>query len=332
MKRTILLIIVGAAIGGGAVWIAKRGAAPSVPAEKPAVEEEEKTTITHDTNGNVVINMSDKVQGDAGIVVEQPASAQFSPELKGYGKVLDPAPLAALLNELATAQAAAVASGKELTRLQTLSPSGNASARAVQAAEATALHDQLAVQSAKDRLRLAWGQAVADQRDLAAFLQTLASQETALVRVDLPVGQMPKSPPAGARIVTLSGETAETELLGLVPGVDPQTQGRGFMLLLKPNALRLLPGQGVAGFLKVAGEPLAGVIIPRDAVIRTEGKAWVYVLNPGGESLTRKEITLDRPTEDGWFIATSIAASDHVVVTGAQTLLSEELKATIQAD
>jgi hypothetical protein len=67
-------------------------------------------------------------------------------------------------------------------------------------------------------------------------------------------------------------------------------------------------------------------------VVRTEGKGWVYVLNEGGEALTRKEIALDRPTETGWFVTRDITASDHVVVTGAQVLLSEELKASIKAD
>ena len=60
-------------------------------------------------------------------------------------------------------------------------------------------------------------------------------------------------------------------------------QGTGFLFLLKPNSLRLLPGEAVTALSKLPGEPLAGVIIPRDAVVRTEGVGWVYVLNEGGE-------------------------------------------------
>ena len=87
----------------------------------------------------------------------------MSPELKGYGKVLDPAPLAALVTELASAQAAYTASSNELARLKTLEGQGNASARALQTAEAAAQRDHLAVQSARERLTLSWGKAVADQ-------------------------------------------------------------------------------------------------------------------------------------------------------------------------
>ena len=88
----------------------------------------------------------------------------------------------------------------------------------------------------------------------------------------------------------------------------------------------------MTGYLKIPGEPLAGVIIPRGAVIRTEGAGWVYVLNSGAESLTRIPVALDHPTEAGWFVTENVTANDHVVVTGAQTLLSEELKASIKAD
>jgi hypothetical protein len=240
--------------------------------------------------------------------------------------------LAALMTELASDLAAYAASSNELARLKTLAGGGNASTRALQTAEAAALHDQLAVQSARDRLVLSSGRAVADQRDLTAFIQSLASQEAALVRIDLPAGETLPSPPTGARIVTLAAGSADAELLGPAPGVDPQVQGLGFLFFIKPNMLRLLPGQGVTGYLKLPGEPLAGVIIPREAVVRTEGKGWIFVLNPGGETLTRKEVALDRPTETGWFVTTGVTASDHIVVTGAQILLSEELKASIKAD
>ena len=70
----------------------------------------------------------------------------------------------------------------------------------------------------------------------------------------------------------------------------------------------------------------SGVIVPREAVVRTEGTGWVYVQNAGGEAYTRMEILLDHPGESGWFISQGMTTNDYVVVTGAQQLLSEELK------
>jgi len=257
VKRAIILVIfVAAGFAGGVLWMKKQSAAPPPAGESPAAatapadKEAAAPQVSHDTNGNVVIAMRDKMQRDLGLLVKTPAALQMSPELKGYGRVLDPAALAALATELASAQAAYTASSSELARLKTLEGQGNASARALQAAEAAALRDRLVVQSAKERLILSWGKAVADQKDLPDFAQALSSLGAALVRIDLPVGETLKEPPAGARISKLAGASAEAELLELAPSVDPQMQGQGFIFLLKPNSLRLTSGEAVVGYLE----------------------------------------------------------------------------------
>ncbi len=333
MKRAIVLgIFIAAGFAGGVLWMKKREAAlppsaeHSADAEAPAGKEAGSTQVSRDTNGNSVIAMSGKTQKEFGLRAEHPAAYEMSPELKGYGKVLDPAPLAALVTEMATAQATFTVSSTELARLKTLEGQGNASARALQAAEAAAQRDRLAAQSAMERLALSWGKAVMDQKDLPALVQSLATLEAALVRLDLPVGDPSKAQPTGARIATLSGQSAEAEFLEPAPSVDPQMQGRGFLFLLKPNSLRLAAGESVVGYIKIPGEPLAGVIIPRDAVVRTEGAGWVYVLNSTGDAFTRVQVALDHPTEAGWFVTKGVSAGDEVVVAGAQQLLSSESK------
>ena len=333
MKQAIVLIIfVAAGFAGGIYWMKQREAAPpsaaehSAAAAAPANKEAAGPQVSRDTNGNAVIAMSEKTQKDLGIQVKGPEALQLSPELKGYGKVLDPAPLAALVTELATAQAASTASSSELARLKTLEGQGNASARALQTAEAAALRDLMAIQSARERLTLSWGKAVADQKDLPAFVQSLTSLEAALVRIDLPVAESLQATPAGARLVTLSGQSSEARFVEPAPNADPQMQGQGFIFLLKPNSLGLAAGASVVGYLTIPGKPLAGVVIPRDAVVRAEGAGWVYVLNATGDAFTRTEIALDHPTEAGWFVTKSVTAADRVVVTGAQQLLSFEIK------
>jgi hypothetical protein len=52
----------------------------------------------------------------------------------------------------------------------------------------------------------------------------------------------------------------------------------------------------------------------------------------GGEAFTRTRIQLDRPTGGGWFVTEKVKSDDYVVVRGAQTLLSEELKAALSPD
>jgi hypothetical protein len=344
VKRAIILIIVIAvAVGGGLWWHQRHDAAtpaagksaddkPDEKAgEKPA-DADEGSHVTHDEQGNTVVSMSDEDQGDAGIVFGNPAAGQWSQEVKGYGRALDPAPLAGLLNELILAQAATNATTREWERQKTLLAQTNTSPRALQAAEAAALRDQLAVQSVRDRLALAWGATLAGRSDLAEFVQLLASRQAVLLRVDLPGGESLAALPAGARVVTLSGKTAEAKFLSPTVDVDPQFQGQGLLFTIQPNTNALAPGQAVTVWMQVPGEPMTGVIVPGESVLRLEGAGWVYVMNKGGESFTRRKIALDRPTEAGWFVTEPLKADDYIVVKGAQTLLSEELKAALSPD
>jgi hypothetical protein len=353
VKRAILIILLVALAGGGFLWIKRRSASQSAAAgeraaaepsaaakpegEKPAGEkaagdESADNKVIRDENGNSVLKMDDETQGNAGIKVAHPAAASLPPEIKGYGRVLDPAPLTALLTEMALARAAYPASSNELVRLKTLAGQGNASARALQSAEAAALHDELTLRSASDRLALSWGQTLAGQPDPSSFIQSLTSLKTVLTRIDLAPGETLAAPPSGARLSTLSGTVIEAGFLGPAPDIDPQTQGRGYFFLVKDNASGLLPGQALMGYLKLPGEPLAGLLVPREAVVRAEGAACIYLLNPGGESFTRLHIELDHPTDSGWVVSKGLKPSDYIVVTGAQTLLSEELKSMLSAD
>jgi multidrug efflux pump subunit AcrA (membrane-fusion protein) len=152
------------------------------------------------------------------------------------------------------------------------------------------------------------------------------------VRIDLPAGESMPGPPAGARIFNLSGVSTEADYLGGALSVDPQTLGQGSMLIVKTNSLKLVPGEAITGFLKVPGEPLTGVMLPSEAIIRTEGSGWVYVLNSGGDQFTRTRVQLDHPIETGWFVTSGVTTNDYVVVSGAQILLSEELKASLKPD
>jgi hypothetical protein len=338
-QAIILIVVVAAGFAGGVFWMKhsqttdhskEQGAGSGEQGEgsKKGKETAEAAgpKVSRDTNGNAVIALSSKMQKDLGILLKNPAASQMKPELKGYGRVLDPAPLLGLMTELASAQAAGAASSKEAARLKTLEGQGNASARALQTAEAAAARDMVAVQSARERLVFSWGRAVADQKDLPTFTHDLGSLESALIRVDLPVGETLKEAPATARVANLAGASAETAFLDKATSVDPQMQGRGFLFLLKPNSLRLTAGEAVVGYLQIPGEPIRGVTIPREAVIRTEGAGWAYVLNQGGEGFTRLEVALDRPTEAGWFVTNGVTASNSVVVAGAQQLLSFEAK------
>jgi len=66
------------------------------------------------------------------------------------------------------------------------------------------------------------------------------------------------------------------------------------------------------------------VIVPPDAVLRYEGKGWIYVQTADNQFL-RTEIPLDRLTDNGWFVSGDLTATNRVVISGAQTVLSAEM-------
>lgn len=169
------------------------------------------------------------------------------------------------------------------------------------------------------------GKAVANQKDLPAFIHSLANFETALVRVDLPLGVSLKGQPTAGRVAPLVSEQSpvEAQFLGPAPSADLAMQGQGFLFLLKGNSLP--PGAAVVGWLKVPGEAESGVIVPREAILRHEGEVFVY-LQTGDETFQRREIELERPLANGWFVGEGLKKNQKVVVVGAQQLLSEELK------
>ena len=296
--------------------------------EKEVPKKAELSPAHSAATGESTIMLDLEAQKRLALKVEALTSAQLQPEFKGYGRVLDPAPLAALIDELAVAYVTAQTSSKEFERVKLLASQNNTSVRALQASEATARRDQLQAQSLRTRLALTWSQALAKREDLPEFVQSLTTRQSALVRIDLPADEPPPSLPVSARMVSLADATkpVRADFFDESPSVDLQTQGRGFLFLVQPNAEKLAPGAAVTGWLQFPGAPLNGLVVPRSAVIRHQGAGWIY-LQANGTNFSRHPISLDRPMEHGWFVTNGVALGDHIVVTGAQILLSEELSA-----
>jgi multidrug efflux system membrane fusion protein len=337
MKRILAILALIAAVALGVWWKAHNAGAK--PAEAPTPPEDEAIKITHDTNGNVVLQIPDEIQGNAGITVSQPASAEFSPEIKAFGRVVDTAPLSAAFAELQAARIATEYSRQEFERMKVLKGQNNASDRAFQQAQEAYVRDQTALNLALVKIRPVWGDKIADRlsalvksdakgQEEDKLLSSFATGKSALVRIDLPAGEgVDLDQIKGARLVPLSQSTPiEAEYFGVVPNVDPQTQGRGLFFLVSDNKTHLAPGAAVTAFIQLSGTPISGVIVPEEAIVRTEGAGWVYVMGAGSDKFTRTEISLEHPVEKGWFVSKNISTNSYVVTTGAQTILSQETK------
>jgi hypothetical protein len=323
VKKIILGIIIGIVAGATATWMVSRHHEKE---EHPEGHKEE-SRVHHDTNGDVYIKIDATTQERIGLKTAPLESAQLLPEVKGFGRVVDPAPLSALQVEQLSAQASLDASSKEYERLKGLyAQDQNVSTRALEAAEVTKKKDQLLVDAAKTRLALTLGPMAMTQSNLHEFIGSLVSLKTALVRIDLPLGETVPPSPAGARLASVAAEEnpVPAEFLGPAPATDPQTQSRGFLFLVKTAPFA--PGTAVTGWLQIPGEAQHGVIVPRAALLRHEGELFVF-LQTDGETFRRTEVKAERPVENGWFVRNGLAPNDKVVIAGAQQLLSEELKA-----
>jgi len=390
-------------------------------------EPEKALPVSKNDKGETVLKLDAEALKRVGAKTAPLAAADFSPEAQAFGRVLDPAPLVALISELAAAQLAfensrrelelthkrreselAVAratlqldedtvrltkaqtaaelaaaevtvktSTLELERTRTLAKQNNASERALQAAEATATKDKVAIDAAKlsgaratgtaeialqkDRLQLdlseaatasavktaeaavvrdeiatkttraklatAYGRMLLDHPNLPEFAHALIAGQAALVRLDVPAGEPLKAAPLGAKLMAPAdaGEVIAAQLLGPASSTDAQSQGQGVLLLVPAGSARLASGQLLTGALQLPGEKEHGVTVPRAAIVRHEGEAFIYLETKDGE-FTKKEIELEHATPDGWFVHEGLKPGEKVVVSGAQQLLSEETK------
>lgn len=321
MKRTLIGILVGLALGAGGAWmIATRHAAGGHG------EEHEDDAKEHgEAHSPTEVKLSHEMQTNAGLQTALPVSAEVKPEIKGYGRVLDPVPLVTALFDIDTAQNALTSSSKEHARIKALFAQGqNASQQALETSEAAMKRDQLLLESARSRLLTTLGRSLAERKDLPALAQSLASLDAALVRVDLLPGQS-WEPASGARLapLTASEKLSEAEFVGVAPSADPQAQGLAFLFLVRTNVPA--PGTAMVGHLPASGTAEKGWQIPRSALIRYEGAAWVYE-QTGDEMFERLLVTLEQPLADGWLVTGDVSGTNRVVVVGAQTLLSEQLK------
>ena len=265
----------------------------------------------------------------------EPEKTELKPQRIAFGRVLDPTPIVTLDGELAAAEAALAASRAEYERTQTLLKGGeNLSRKVAETAEAQFRADEIKADGLRRSALIEWGSAFATLGPAARreFVERLVRGETSLIRVNILPGDALAEQPKSARVLVIGREEQPVETENITPAadVDAKTQAQGFILRVDKSPFALRPGMALTAWLELPQKPRAGFAIPRSAVLRHDGRAWIYVQEEE-EKFVRKPVTLDTPLDGdkGWFIAEGggIKADDLLVTTGAQSLLSEELKA-----
>lgn len=293
----------------------------------------EESRVHRGTNGEVTLQIDLATQQRMGLKIATVTNRLQPAEFRAYGRILDSAPLAQAVTEVAGLQAAVSTSRKEAERARTLfAQNQNASARSVEVAQSTLQRDEIAQEAAQFRLLTLAGSAVAGRDDLTALAGRLIRQQAALARLDLPVNSGPDQAPIAAHVRWAGSDTVTTEAryLGPAPATEVQFQGRGYLFLVETNPPA--PGSALTAWLEFPGvPPETQVLVPRSALLRHGGEVFVEV-KTRNDTFTRRPVELDHAVNDGWLIRSGINPGDQVVIAGAQEIFSEEIKGPAGGD
>lgn len=281
-----------------------------------------------------IVTLDNATRQRLGIAVAPLTSGSDSPALDGFARGLDVAPLAAILAEVDSAGAAAEASTAEAERLDSLyRQDASASQRSVEASRAQARVDGTRVRLAQQRIGLEFGSGIArlGLAGVRRLIAEIAAGQAALVRIDIPGASL--APGSSVRVGS-AGISLPALVLGPAASADARLQSAGALAVLRGSLAR----QALAGRMMPAsvttGTGRAGVLVPRDAIVRFQGQMWVY--RDDGQSLVRVALVDPVSLADGWLIpsrpgAAVLQLGDLVAVKGATGLLAIDLAASGQS-
>lgn len=316
------------AAGGASVLAAVLYAAGLLgagPATKPDSDTEAARQAKPASERVGMVAIDADTQRRLGIEVAPVTAGSDRPALDGFAKGLDVGPLAAIIAEIDTAQAAANASAAEARRLGSLYQQDvSASRRSVEAARAQALADATRVRLAQQRIGIEFGPGllrlgVANARRLTS---EIASGQAALIRIDIPGAILAP----GSSVTLGSGQgLGFARVLGPAATADARLQSAGVLAIVRgPMARQSLAGRVIPASA-ATGSGRAGLLVPRDAIVRFQGQMWVY--RQSGIGFVRIPLSEPVSVADGWLVAaeSGLKAGDRIAVRGATGLLAIDL-------
>ena len=288
------------------------------------------------------VALSAETQKIAGIKTVSAQSITFNAEDKAHASIIDIGHLVDLRSRVRNVRAALKISRTRvnsavtsLSGLQKLNAeTTTVSQRELQRAQA-ALAEQRAIFSAEqiklDNIRTEmlqrWNSTITELalQDSSELINRLLNQQEHLILLALRPEQRLSSGTAFV-YVNHSDErhtARRAYVVSAAPFSDLNLRGETYFLRAPSEQLRIgmqlhawLPGTGFSG---------TGIEIPDSAIVWYAGKPWAYVqLNEF--TFGRRSLPEARRTDHGWLVGENFATGDRIVISGAQTLLSEEFK------
>ena len=280
----------------------------------------------------------------AGIKTQALQAAQQPAELTAFGKVVNLKPLLQLRQQYLAANAqqqSAKARYTEaqlnLTRTQNLHSQDIVSSRRLQEQQAQAQADRANLdasayqqQTLLENSKLEWG------NTLSAWFTTInhpqaeqfLKHSAQLIQITLPANSE-LGEGVGQIFIDAHGQRQNAipaTLISASPHIDPLTQGQRYFF--KTQAKSLPYGSHITAWIAGNGKPTNGVLIPASAIVRQMGQSFVFIKTADGQ-FNRRPLPQLINTPQGYLALDSVQVGEHVVISGAQTLLSEQLKSQI---
>ncbi|MEB0056210.1 hypothetical protein [Variovorax sp. LG9.2] len=227
---------------------------------------------------------------------------------------------------------AAAAADLEARRLGSLNADGKlVSDKALEVARTTAATEAANVAAARSQVALATATLTSQFGPViagwlvhgAAPLDRLVSGRAVLLQISPVLSRALRTLPGNAELQLPDGSLLRATIVSAAAQVDPKFQTTSYYATAPANPT-LVPGAAIAALLS-NGEMAQGVAVPEEAVVRTDGRPYVYVAI-AADQFARREIVTDTPIAEGWLVRSGLAPGTHVVVRGAQLLLSQEGK------
>lgn len=331
------IVAVGLAVAGAfGLRALGVGSAGGEDADAPAPPSPSVRVQTMNGQTRIIV---DKAASEAsGIETKAVVATVYQPRAEALGSIENPQLLADAFRgyqsaqiELDRAQIASRVAQTDVARLGPLHRDNSiVSTKTLQTAQVAGATEQASLKIARNKIQLQenairsrWGPVLAAWLTSGSpQLDRVLSGQSLLVQIALPAGQNVASPMT-ARLQTSSGRVINATVISSVPQTDPRFQGQGFFATALGDTV-LLPGMTVPVSVP-NGDPLHGVIVPTSAIVRWQGQPFAYTMPEGGQ-FVRQAVATDIPTPGGWLVRTGVAAGTPVVVSGAELLLSEEMK------
>lgn len=306
----------------------------------------QNSTATVQTGGDSApIEVSMKSQRMAGIKTQVLEAVRQKPEFTAYGAVLNPEPLLQLRQQYLAASAqqdSARARYTEahlnLSRTRDLHNQDIVSTRRLQEQQALWQSDKAALAASNYQSnsilassRLEWGEILTDWFVLMRndSIKPFLNQHARLLRITLPANRHLN---ADIRHIHVDErgqrQTAiKAELIDASPKIDPISLGERYFFKLEGRTLPF--GSHITAWISEDARQISGVKIPKSALVWHLGQPIVFVKiddDHFGRFILREFLTDDQ----GYFVTEAVLRPGlEIVVTGAQSILSQQLKSMI---